>query len=127
MGIFNVMSDIKKQREKEKQERIIANQNLKEKAAQNYIAREGIRCDSGMDFEAMKLIVDAFEERNSISSSSTITISEYYNYMDNEAVQASEENMYQFSKAIISLNFMLMRKIDDLSKKLEAIESKIGK
>ena len=127
MGIFNVMSDIKKQREKEKQERIIANQNLKEKAAQNYIAREGIRCDSGMDIEAMKLIVDAFEERNSISSSSTITISEYYNYMDNDAVQASEENMYQFSKAIISLNFMLMRKIDDLSKKLEAIESKIGK
>ena len=127
MGIFNVMSDIKKQREKEKQERIIANQNLKEKAAQNYIAREGIRCDSGMDFEAMKLIVDSFEERKSISSSSTITISEYYNYMDNDAVQASEENMYQFSKAIISQNFMLMRKLDDLSKRLEAIESKIGK
>lgn len=127
MGIFDGISNWNKQREKVKQERVIARQIEREKEAQNYIAREGIRCDSGMDFETMKLIVDSFTDRGDISSSSNISISENYSYMDNDAVQVADANMYQFCKAIISQNFMLMRKIDDLSKRLEAIESKVGK
>lgn len=127
MGIFDGISNWNKQREKVKQERVIARQIEREKEAQNYIAKEGIRCDSGMDFETMKLIVDSFTDRGDISSSSNISISENYSYMDNDAVQVADANMYQFCKAIISQNFMLMRKIDDLSKRLEAIESKVGK
>ena len=122
MGIFN---SIKEKREKEKQEK---ERNRQEKLiidAHDYIEKEKIRCDSDMDFETIKLIVDSFTKNVSIDSTSSIWIDGDHGSMDNDAIGDADANMYHFCKAIIYQNFMLMRKIDDLSVRLDKIEKRI--
>jgi hypothetical protein len=125
-GVSDRISNWNEQREKERQERERTRQEKRENDSRNYIESEGIRCDSGMDFETLKLIVDSFTDRDVIASSSSISIDKSYSYMENDAIQVAEANMYHFCKAIISQNFMLMRKIDALSERLEEIEKRAG-
>jgi hypothetical protein len=126
MGILgkalNSISDMKEKKENKKQEKEVKRQLKRETDALDYIEREGIRCDSDIDFETIKLIVDAFEKNDEISNYSSISISESSASMENDAIETTDANMYHFCKAIIYQNFMLMRKIDTLSSRLDKIE-----
>jgi hypothetical protein len=130
MDVFKIVtegiSNRSKRKEKERQERECIKQENREKDAQNYIEREGIRCDSDMDSETLRLVVDSITEKKEIDINSSISISEGYSYMENSAIKVADANMYQCCKAIIAQNSMLMRKIDALSERLEEIEKRTG-
>jgi len=123
MGIFN---SIKEKMEKNSQEK---ERNRQEKLifdAYEYIKNEKVRCDSDADYETIKLIADSFKKNASIDVSSSIWEGGDYIYsVDNDAIVDMDANMYRFCKAIIYQNFMLMRKIDDLSVRLDKIEKRI--
>ena len=123
--VFNTISNMKDKMENEKQEKEVARQHKRESDARDYIENERIRCDSDMDFETIKLIVDAFSKNDNISSSSNINIYDSYASMDNDAIITTDANMFHFCKAIIYQNFMLMRKIDFLSSRIDKIENNI--
>lgn len=125
--VFKSISNMKDKMENEKQEKEVARQQKRESDARDYIESEGIKCDSDLDFETIKLIVDAFSKNDNISSSSNINIYDSYASMDNDAITTTDANMFHFCKAIIYQNFMLMRKLDFLSSRIDKIEKNIKK
>jgi len=118
------ISDWNAKREAERQEKERARQEKRKNDALNYIENERVKCDSEIDFETMKFVVDSFTDREKIAGYSSISIDGNSGNLDNDAAQYVDANMYRFCKAIISQNFMLMRKIDALSEKIEAIEKR---
>ncbi|MEA5011123.1 MAG: hypothetical protein VB100_05310 [Angelakisella sp.] len=119
MGIFN---SIKEKRANEKQRKENERQEKLMSDAYRYIKNENVRCDSDADYEAIKLIADSFAKNVSIDSTSSIWNGDQSGTMDNNAISDVDANMYYFCKAIIHQNFMIMRKIDALSLKLDKIE-----
>lgn len=125
-GVSNAISNINNQREKVRLERECIKQEKRENDAQNYREREGIRCDSDMDSETLRLVVDSFTNRYPIAINSSISIGESCGTTENDAIVVADANMFHCCNAIISQNFMLMRKIDALSERLEEIEKRTG-
>lgn len=101
MGLFSkifVKSSLSNSSEQEKKERLFQS--------------ERIRCDSNLDKDTLEMIYAALHEENSDT---------YDDFNMKDAVYTLDVNLYRLCKAIIYQNFMLQRKVEVLSDKIDRL------
>ena len=84
--------------------------------ALRYFRNEDIICSSETDKDTISFLYDTLTEDNNDTEDE-----------DNmkDAISTLDTNVYRLCESIIYQNFMLMRKVDALSKKIKLLESKI--
>ena len=86
-----------------------------EEKAFEYFKKEGIRCNSETDRDTVTFIYKSLKVKNEDTSDE----------MDmRNGLQTLDNNVYHFARAVFLQNFMLMRKIDDLSDRIRILEEK---
>ena len=89
-----------------------------EEKAFDYFDGEAIRCASSVDRSTVELIYKSLKVNNYDTSSESDM---------RDGLQTLDNNVYHFAQALIYQNFMLMRKVDNLSERLQAMEDKLDK
>ena len=82
--------------------------------ALDYFSGEEIKCFSATDRKTIETLYSTLKEDN------------YDTYDDSnlrDAISSLDANTYNLCKALIYQNFMLMRKVDSLSRRIENLES----
>lgn len=119
MGLFKS----KEQRLQEKRAREQKEAEARLTAAKNYAREERISVDDSLDIYALQLVYDALQRNSDVDTShSTLNDeNELFSALADE-LNTVDCNLYRFLKAVIYQNFMLMRKIDKLDKRIEDLE-----
>ena len=116
MGIFsNLFSSSSQQpQSQEEQEEV----DTLESKAFEYFDEEEIRCCSSVDRDTIKFIYKSLYNNNRDTS----------NGIDmRDGLQTLDNNVYFFAKSLFYQNFMLMRKVDRLTDKIDVLEIKLNK
>jgi hypothetical protein len=95
--------------------RSTSNSRSTEEPSDKLFLKEGIKCKSPLDKKTLERLYDALYEDN------------YDTYDDNnmrDALSSLNANVYNLLKAIIFQNFLLQRRIEELSDKVDALQSK---
>jgi hypothetical protein len=95
--------------------RSTSNSQSAEEPSDKLFPKEGIKCKSSLDKKTLERLYDALYEDN------------YDTYDDNnmrDALSSLDANVYNLLKAIIFQNFLLQRRIEELSDKVDALQSK---
>lgn len=121
MGIFTNLNPWSARNIQKRQERDRLEEEQRREEIKELIKKEGITCDADIDFEAMDQVLSSYMEDFYVPYNSTLTIGERSGSLDNDGIRALNNNMVQLCKRIIQQNFMLMRKVQDLSNKIEKI------
>lgn len=78
----------------------------------DYFVNEKIVCSSYVDEETIELIYKALKEDNYDTVNDTNLV---------DAISSLDANIYHLCRALVFQNFMLMRKVDKLSKRIDEI------
>ena len=89
-----------------------------EEKAFDYFDGEAIHCVSSEDRSTVELIYKALKDNNSDTSRESDM---------RDGLQTLDNNVYHFAQALFYQNFMLMRKVDDLSERLKKLEEELIK
>lgn len=81
--------------------------------AMDYFSGEAIQCFSNSDKATIELLYEYLKEDNYDTSDDS-------NLRD--AISSLDANIYNLFKAVIYQNFMLMRKVDQLSRRIDDLE-----
>jgi len=81
-----------------------------------YFRDEKIRYECPADYKAVAYIYEALTEQNENTSDASDM---------RDGLQTLDNNLYYFIRALVSQNFMLMRKIDSLSDKVDQLQSEL--
>lgn len=83
--------------------------------AMEYFEDERPSCFSDADIDTLELLYRAIKNRNET----------YYEDNMQDAMEVLDNNTYRYFQAILYQNFMLMRRLDYLSEKVEQLETKL--
>lgn len=81
--------------------------------ALNYFRKQQVKCSSPADYKAIIRLHEALQSKNYDTSDDTSL---------KEAISSLDANIYHLCRSIIYQNFMLMRKVDELSAKVDRLE-----
>ena len=116
MGIFsNLFFSLSQQDQSQPESK---NEDTLESDAFDFFDEEEIRCASSVDRDTIKFIYKSLYNNNRDTS----------NGIDmRDGLQTLDNNVYYFAKSLFYQNFMLMRKVDRLTDKIDALEIKLDK
>jgi hypothetical protein len=109
MGLFGRNRNNQNQQSSQRSENI----RTKFDDAMDYFSGEQIQCLSSTDRETVERLYSTLKEDNYDTSDDS-------NLRD--AISSLDANIYNLCKALIYQNFMLMRKVDELSRRIDDLE-----